>query len=134
MFLLKDAISMTKDIDKSSRLFGLWGKVLNLPHVIGGIIYINRPEGLFILLTAIFSVLVAAQIHKRQPFSRLTSLVHLVWIPLFPYLVQRVTEIGLSTAFGMWLAFSTLMMGISLILDVRNLILYRNNKKFESAF
>ena len=103
--------------------------------MVGGLVFISRIEAALVLVTCVFSVVVAAQIHKRHPFSRLTSLVHVVWLPLFPMLVEGLMTEGAVGAFGIWLAYVVITMAISLVLDVWNIVLalFTRNNAFEGA-
>lgn len=132
---VKDARDMITDLNRVSPFLRVWGPALNIPHVVGGLIFIGRIEAALVLATCVFSVVVAAQIHKRRPFSRLTSLVHVVWLPLFPVLVDVLMTEGAVGAFGIWLAYVVVTMAISLVLDAWNiiLILFTRNNAFEGA-
>jgi len=135
MFLITDTKRMIYDINRSSFWFGLWGAALNIPQVIGGLVFLPRLEAALILITCAVPVVIAAQTHKRAPFTYLTSWVHLPWVPLLPYLVASVREEGLSTVFGVWLAYCATVIAISLALDARNIVLvyFTDNSKFEGA-
>lgn len=132
---IKDTIAMMSDIDRKTPWVGHWGKVLNAPQVLGGIAFITRPEAALILVACVGSVLVAAQIHKRTPFSRLTSIVHIVWLPLFAYLLNQLMTGGVNNFYDGWLVFVTVTIGISLVLDVWNLVLFifTRNNAFEGS-
>lgn len=132
---VKDARDMISDLGRVSPFLRLWGPALNIPHVAGGLIFIGRYEAALVLATSIFSVMVAAQIHKRSPFSRLTSLVHVVWLPLLPMLLEVLRTDGAVGAFGIWLIYVVITMVISLILDTWNIILtlFTRNNAFEGA-
>lgn len=135
MLLIIDTMRMIRDIDRGSFWLGMWGKALNLPQIIGGIWFLPRLEATLILIACVASVVIAAQVHKRSPFTRLTSWVHLPWLPLLPYLIHALQSEGVGTPFGIWLAYVTATIAISLILDVRNLWLYylTDNGQFEAA-
>ena len=86
------------------------------------------------MLTTI-AVLVAAQIHKRDPFSRLTSICHITWLPVLPLLVPALLRSEEPAYFRAWLLYTVVTMAISLLLDVRNLVLYWSgpDRAFERA-
>lgn len=74
--LIRDSFAMITDLRRNAPGIGHWGAALNIPHVVGGLIFIQQLEALLVLVTCVVSVMVAAQIHKRAPYSRLTSIVH----------------------------------------------------------
>ncbi len=132
---IRDVKSMIEDLQRVSPFMRVWGPLLNAPMVLGGLIFLNRFEAVLILISCVGSVLIAAQMHKRVPFTRLSSLVHIVWLPLFPYLVQVLIDRGVADLYSAWLAFVTLIMGICLALDALNIALYlsSSNNKYEGA-
>ncbi len=132
---IRDVKNMIEDLQRVSPFMRVWGPLLNAPMVLGGLVFINRFEAVLILASCVGSVVVAAQIHKRVPFTRLSSLVHVVWLPLFPYLVQVLMDRGIADLYGAWLAFVTLTMGICLALDALNIALYLSSSsdKYEGA-
>lgn len=132
---IRDVKNMIDDLQRVSPFMRVWGPLLNAPMVLGGLVFLNHFEAVLILVTCVGSVLVAAQMHKRVPFTRLSSLVHVVWLPLFPYLVQVLMEQGVADLYSAWLAFVTVTMGICLLLDGLNIALYfsSSNNKYEGA-
>ncbi len=132
---ISDVKLMIQDLQRVSPFMRIWGPLLNAPMVLGGLIFINHFEAVLILATCVGSVLVAAQMHKRTPFTRLSSLVHVVWLPLFPYLVQMLVDQGVVNLYSAWLAFVTITMGLCLAFDALNLALYFSspNSKYEGA-
>lgn len=135
MFLITDTKRMIDDINCSSFWLGLWGAALNIPQVAGGLLFLPRLEAALILFACVGSVVIAAQMHKRAPFTRRTSWAHLPWIPLLPYLAQSMALENLVTPFGLWLAYVVATIALSLVLDVRNLWLYyvAGDDQFEAA-
>ncbi|WOF75786.1 hypothetical protein QMT40_003463 [Parvibaculaceae bacterium PLY_AMNH_Bact1] len=132
---IRDIKNMIEDLQRVSPFMRVWGPLLNAPMVLGGVVFINRFEAVLILVSCVGSVAVAAQIHKRVPFTRLSSLVHVVWLPLFPYLVQVLMDRGAVDLYSAWLAFVTLTMGICPALDALNIGLYlsSSSNKYEGA-
>ncbi len=132
---IRDVKNMIEDLQRVSPFMRVWGPLLNAPMVLGGLIFLYRFEAVLILVTCVGSVLVAAQMHKRMPFTRLSSLVHVIWLPLFPYLVQTVIGQGVVDAYSTWLAFVTVTMGVCLAFDALNiaLCLSSSNNRYEGA-
>lgn len=135
MFLVTDTMRMINDINRRSFWLGIWGRSLNLPQIVGGLWFLPRLEAVLVLIACVGSVAIAAQIHKRSPFSRLTSWVHLPWLLLLPYLTDSLLDEGVRSLFGIWLAYVSATIAISLVLDARNLWLYylTDNARFEGA-
>jgi hypothetical protein len=124
MYLLIDALRMIRDIRRKGGAIDLWGALLNVPQLIGGLVFISTREGQLVLVTVIVTLIVAGQIHKQAPFSRLISICHLPWCALLPWLVYRLATFEHSLGLKAWLYYVFTTILISLILDVADLYRY----------
>jgi hypothetical protein len=124
MFLFLDAIRMIRDIQGKGRAIGLWGALLNIPQLIGGLVFILTVEGRAILVVEIVCLSIAGQIHKRKPFSRLIGICHVPWLALLPWLAYRLVAVGNSPVLAAWLWYVAATILVSLVFDVRDVWLY----------
>ncbi|MCP4294852.1 MAG: hypothetical protein GY786_04540 [Proteobacteria bacterium] len=132
MFLIKDLMTMIRDIRSASKGIGIWGRALNVPQILGGLILLNTLEGATVFVTVIGTLIIASQIHKRLYFSRLIGLCHIPWLILAPWLTYRLqsTKLGLSTE--VWLTYVVVTMFISLLFDIYDVVRYlKGSKTFE---
>ncbi len=101
----------------------LWACFYPLPQIIGGLIFIQTLPGLVILLGRILSGIVASQIHKRSPFSKLMGPAgHAHWIFIVPYLLYELMTKNLSPAlfwFVSYVVVTTLISGIIDVIELR---------------
>ena len=103
----------------------LWATFYPLPQIIGGLIFIQTTPGLVILLGRIFSGIIASQIHKRAPFSKLMGPVgHAHWLLIVPYLVYAMATQDLSPPLFCFIGYVVVTSLISGIIDVFELRLY----------
>jgi hypothetical protein len=123
LFLL-DGFRMIFDIGRVSQRVNIWGGSLNIPQFIGSLIFITYIEGQLVLVTVIFTLIVAGQIHKRSPFSRLIGLCHIPWLPLLPWLVYRIMNFPHPIWLEVWLYYTAGAIAISLMFDTRDIYLY----------
>lgn len=131
MFLLRlltDPFRMIAQIRRIGGAIDAWGAALNIPQAIGGLVFIATIEGRTILATLIVTLIVAGQIHRRLPFSRLTGLCHLPWLALLPWLVVRLPAADGVGPFEIWLGYVCVTIAISLVFDARDLALYRRGE------
>ncbi len=134
MFLLLDAIRMIRDIRTQGLAIYLWGGLLNIPQLVGGLIFISTIEGQLVFATLIPTLVVAGQIHKRSPFSRLVGICHLPWLMLFPWLVYRLVNFEHSVWLKGWAYYVAATILVSLIFDILDLYRYvRGDKTFSWA-
>ncbi len=103
----------------------LWATLYPLPQIIGGVIFIQTLPGLVILLGRILSGVIASQIHKRAPFSKLMGPVgHAHWALIVPYLVYELTTGALSPALFWFVSYVVATTLISAVIDVMELRTY----------
>lgn len=134
MKLLLDPFRMIRDIGRQGLGIFIWGGLLNIPQVLGGLVFIATIEGQVILATVIATLVVAGQIHRRQPFSRLIGICHLPWLALLPWLVYRLADAAAIGALEIWVAYVAAVIAISLVFDALDLYRYaRGDRKFSWA-
>ena len=132
--LIYDALNMIRDIRSKGGAIRAWGALLNMPQVLGGLLFIATIEGQAIFLTVILTLIVAGRIHRREPFSRLTGICHLPWIALLPWLIRRTILFDHSMVQTGWMIYVAATISISLVFDLLDAVRYlRGDKKFSWA-
>ena len=121
MWLLTDALAMIGDLRRNAPLIDIWGMVLNAPQLVGGLYFIDSMTGELVLAGVLASLVIASQIHKRRPFSRLAGACHIVWLPLIPLLGASIAQSNRGRAYMVWASYVAITMSISVILDVYDL-------------
>ena len=120
-----DFLAMRQALLAKSRLISAWGFLLNVPPLIGGLIFIRTTEGQLVVAAILISLVIAGQIHRRMPLSRLIGLCHIVFLPVIPVLAGLVLggpPVGLI--FSGWVTYTLITMSICVILDVFDLYRY----------
>ena len=101
----------------------LWACFYPLPQIIGGMIFIQTLPGVIILAGRVVSGIVASQIHRRSPFSKLMGPVgHAHWILIVPFLVYELSTQDLSPALFWFISYvigTTLISGVIDVLELR---------------
>ena len=115
---------MRRDIAARSRLLAAWGFLLNVPTLIGALIFVRTIEGASVTGAVIVSLIIAGQIHKRAPMSRLIGLCHIVFLPAIFVLAAAVGEVWSWTGFNVWLVYSLALMSICVLIDGVDLMRY----------
>jgi len=121
---IADFIAMRRDIVARSKLMSIWGFLLNVPVLIGGLVFAARPVAAAVAAAILISLLIATQMHKRWPLSRLMGLCHVVFLPIIPLQLIGLANITSVGAFEIWLAYSTAMMLVCVLIDVFDLFRY----------
>ncbi len=121
---IADFRDMRREIQARSKLLGVWGFSLNVPVLIGGLVFINRPVGAAVAAAIVISLLIASQMYKRLGLSRLLGLCHVVFLPVIPLQLAEVSKIAALGAFEVWLVYSTVLMSICVLIDIFDLFRY----------
>lgn len=131
MFLMFDAIRMIREIRGKGWGIRTWGALLNIPQLLGGLAFILFVEGQVIFVTIVFTLIVAGQIHKRSPFSRLTGLCHIPWVAMLPWLIYRLQVYEHLVYLKVWAYYVAVVVAISLVFDVIDIARYlRGERQF----
>ncbi len=125
MSIVRDVIVWFNAMGTLPWTIRLWACFYPLPQMIGGLIFIQTAPGAIILGGRILSGLIASQIHKRSPFSKLMGpLGHAHWLLIVPYLVYVLVSQDLSpTLFG-FISYVIATTMISAVIDVQELRLF----------
>ena len=121
---IADFLAMRRDIAARSKLIDLWGFFLNVPTLIGGLFFLYEPAGISVAAAIIVSLLIAIEIHKRRPLSRLTGFCHVVFLPVIALLAVEVWQGLAATAFGLWSVYCLVLMSVCVLLDAFDLFRY----------
>ncbi len=105
-----------------------------MPQILGGLIFAATVEGQIVFVVVILTLLIAGQIHKREPYSRLTGICHLPWVAMLPWLIWRMINFDQSAIAVGWMIFVAVTISISLVFDALDIFRYfRGEKKFDWA-
>ena len=129
MYLLRDAFVMIRDIGSTSRVVYVWGALLNVVQLIGGLVFITTLEGQVVLATLILTLVVAGQIHRNTPFSRLIGICHVPWVALLPWLVYRLQTVEHPIELQIWGYYVTATISLSLVFDTLDVYRYTKGQK-----
>ncbi len=121
---IADFFAMRRDIVARSKLLSIWGFLLNVPVLIGGLAFATRPVAAGAAAAILISLFIATQMHKRWPLSRLIGLCHVVFLPVIPLQLIELANIASVGAFEIWLVYSTAMMSVCVLIDVFDLFRY----------
>ena len=121
---IADFLAMRREVAARSSVMDAWGFLLNVPTLIGGLIFVYEPAGMAVVAAIVISLLIASQLHKRMPMSRLLGLCHVVFLPVIALLAIEVAQGGGITAFGIWVTYSLVLMSACVLMDLFDLYRY----------
>jgi len=102
----------------------IWGPSLLFPQAIGGLYFINRLEGVVVLVGLIVMLATVGYIHRHAPMSRLIGVGQAWWLLTAPWLLHQAMNLETLTVFSVWLWYVTITMIISLLMDAYGFHMY----------
>jgi len=116
--IFTDPLDMVRSLRKSARGgLNIWGPSLLAPQAIGGVIWIDRLEGVVVLCGLVLMLLTVGYIHRHAPMSRLIGLGQAWWLVSAPWLLLRAMEQEAINAFSIWLWYVAITIIVSVFLS-----------------
>lgn len=125
---MKSMFQMMKDIFSMPFPWNVWVMVLALVNLSGGIYYLASLEGKVAIGAMIGAALCMQYIYVKYGFVRLLGLGHIIfWLPqiaLYIWTLSTSPMQSMAAGFAAWLVTIIVLNGFSLILDLRDVVLY----------
>jgi len=102
----------------------VWLCVLMFFNMVLPMVFINSLEARLTLLAFLISFVTGLILYKKQGFTRLLGFMHWSWVPLLYFLCTALGATEADHLFGMWLRGLIILNGISLILDIIDILRY----------
>lgn len=127
-YLMNMVIDFIKDITKMEFKWIVWILCLIGVNIGGGLYFIDTLEGKLAVSFMLIGAGLMTYIHSKHGFVRLLGAGHILWV----YLVPHFTILYLSlkpSHFKGWLFIVALLNGISLLIDIADVIRYFKGDK-----
>lgn len=102
----------------------VWVGLLGVVNLVVPLFYVGRPEARLVLIAFAVAALIMWMLAGLDGFTRLLGLGHFVWFPLLYFLWHRLPEIPAADLYGLWVRALIGLNGLSLLLDVTDVIRY----------
>lgn len=100
-----------------------WVALLVLVNGVASLFFLSTPEANVVLVTLGLGGVMMELLAWKQGFTRLLGLGHVLWLGLVPWLVTRMS-LHEGGPVVLWLAAVIAVNSLSLVLDVRDVVLY----------
>ncbi len=110
-----------------------WLNVLGVVQLAGVLFVVGRVDGrwrvrlepIAVLASLVAAVVLMGWLYGQVGYVRLLGLAHLVcWTPVYVWFLRRRVDVGTGSLFGKWINAYLVVVGISLSIDVVDLIRY----------
>jgi hypothetical protein len=102
----------------------LWLLVLVAANSVVPLFFLQHIEAQLVLGTMFVGTTFMLLLTAQFGFTRLLGLGHILWIPLVGWLAFRLGQIPADDAFGMWIRGVMLLNGLSLVIDITDVVRY----------
>ncbi|MEE8259777.1 MAG: hypothetical protein V3R14_02130 [Nitrospinaceae bacterium] len=122
---MKSFIELNKKILGMKFPWNLWVGLLAMVNMVGGLVYIRTMEGQLALACLMLAFLIMWGIYAKKGFVRLLGLGHLIaWPPLMIWYAKVLAQGNVEGAFKYWLMAVLVVNGISLVIDLVDVVRY----------
>ncbi len=122
---MKSFIELNKKILGMKFPWNLWVGLLAMVNMVGGLVYIRTMEGQLALACLMLAFLIMWGIYAKKGFVRLLGLGHLIaWPPLMIWYAKVLAQGNVEGAFNYWLMAVLVVNGISLVIDLVDVVRY----------
>ncbi|MBI2479533.1 MAG: hypothetical protein HYV60_13135 [Planctomycetia bacterium] len=122
--MLTGFIKFNKGILRSSMPIKVWLMILAGANLLGPLFFLSRLEAQVVIGTFVLSACLMTVLTARFGFTRLLGLGHVLWIPMLGWLWLRLEHIPAGDPYGNWLRALMILNGLSLMMDVADVIRY----------
>lgn len=132
MNLFRDLLAFNKAMGTLPWYIQVWAILYPLPQILGGLYFIQTLPGFVILAGRVLSLIVASQVHKRAPFSKLMGPIgHAHWLLIVPYLMYALNTQNPPKPLFWFVGYVLFTTFISGIIDVLEYLAYRKHGHIE---
>jgi hypothetical protein len=110
----------------------LWLMLLMAVNLIVPLFFLGRQEAQMTLVVFLVSAAIMIGLHSKIGFTRILGVGHILWFPLLYFLWTRLDGIPGDTPYGIWIRAVMLLNGLSLVIDVIDVIRYAAGDREET--
>ena len=121
MSIFQDIKQFSKDMGTLPWYIQCWAISYPLPQFLGGLYFIQTLPGAVILLGRILSTIIASQVHKGSPFSKLIGPIsHAHWLLILPSLGFVLATQQVEPPLFWFISYVVATSCISAVIDIRD--------------
>ncbi|HEM48959.1 MAG TPA: hypothetical protein ENO27_01995 [Caldithrix sp.] len=118
-----------KDFRKFGLGWRLWMLLLQIVNLVGPLIFIGHPEAWVVFAGYVFAAVIIVPLHRRLGWVRLLGVGHFLWFLILPWIAVRYSAETQSGLFGLWLLSVLIVDGISLVIDIVDVLRYLSGER-----
>lgn len=122
-------LAYTRDILKMPAHWILWVGILIGTNGVAPWFFLGSLEAKVTLVVFLVGAIIQLVVHARFGFVRLLGLGHILWLVLVPWLAWRLMDASLTGAFGLWLFVTVVLNGISVLIDIADVVRYLRGER-----
>jgi hypothetical protein len=122
-------MTFIEDYRKFGLGWRLWMVLLQIVNLIGPLIFIGRTEAWVVLAGYAMAAAIIVSLHRRLGWVRLLGVGHFPWFLIVPWVAVRYAAQAPSGIFGFWLLSVLVINGISLVIDVVDVVRFLSGER-----
>ncbi len=121
---MKAIVGFTKGLMSFPMPWRIWLGLMVAVNAVGPIYFFEALEAKIVLAAFLASMALMTAIFASKGFVRLLGIGHIFWVPMIPWLWNRLDQVGLGEPFGYWIIAVIIIDSISLIIDAIDVFRY----------
>jgi hypothetical protein len=121
---MKAVMNFMKDVGKLPLPVRIWLAVLGLFNMLIPLFLLRHFEARIMVIATALSAAIGVLLHKAKGMTNILGLMHAPWLVAVYFLLAGIVAEGVSGLYSLWMLAALIMTGISLVLDVRDVIRY----------
>ncbi len=121
---MKAMLNFMRIMLKMPKFWQGWILVMFLTNMGGAFVYLGTVEAWAVLAGLMTGAFLQSSIFAAKGFVKLLGLGHVAWVPMVPWLWMRLDLAQPGSAFAWWLTAVIVLDGISLVIDLTDVIRY----------
>ncbi len=126
---MKAMIGFVRAVLRLPKPWLAWVMLLVTVNMIVPLFYLGTLEGKVVLATMLFGATAQMVIFSAKGFVRLLGVGHILWIPMAYWLWTRLDAAPAGSLFRYWLLGTTVLVSLSLLIDVADVIRYLRGER-----
>jgi hypothetical protein len=130
--MIQGVVKFHRGVMKMHTVLRMWLMLLMGLNMVVPLFFIGRLEAQVIFLTQVMSAALMMALTGKFGFTRILGAGHVLWIPLVYFLWTRLGENPANDFFGVWLRAVLVLNGISLVIDLVDVLRYARGEREET--
>ncbi len=131
--MLKTMTEFNKCVFRMPFPWPIWLMILMAVNMIGPLFFLGQLEAQVVLVVFVISAALVMMLFAAKGYTRILGAGHILWLGLVPWLWARLDAVPPEGLFSTWIWIVIVVNGLSLIIDIVDVIRYARGDRQPTA-